>query len=53
MIHEFIYQVKDKINLKFETSDDLNFYEIGPWIPTNGMECTQGTYLSCVNSTAF
>ena len=26
---------------------------IKSWIPTNGMEYTQGTYLSCVNSTAF
>ena len=30
MFHEFFYQIKDKINLKFKTSDDLNFYEIGP-----------------------
>ena len=30
MFHEFFYQIKDKINLKFKTYDDLNFYEIGP-----------------------
>ena len=35
MFHEFFNQIKDKINLKFKTSDDRNFYEIGPrsmWI---------------------
>ena len=31
MFHEFFYQIKDKINLKFKTYDDLNFYEIEPW----------------------
>ena len=30
MFHGFFYQIKDKINLKFKTLDDLNFYEIGP-----------------------
>ena len=29
MFHEFFYQIKDKINLKFKTYDDHNFYEIG------------------------
>ena len=30
MFHEFFYQIKYKINLKFKSKDDLNFYEIGP-----------------------
>ena len=30
MFHEFFYQIKDKINLKFKTYNDRNFYEIGP-----------------------
>ena len=34
MFHEFFYQIKDKINLKFKTKDDLNFYEIGIYLGT-------------------
>ena len=30
MFHEFFYQIKDKINLKFKTWDDRNFYEMWP-----------------------
>ena len=30
VFHEFFHQIKDKINLKAKSYDDLNFYEIGP-----------------------
>ena len=40
MFHKFFYQIKDKINLKFKTSDDLNFYEIGPWCIKQGSKLT-------------